>query len=258
MPTYRLLLEYDGTDYVGWQRQATGTSIQEVLEQALQHVLGGEVVRLVGSGRTDSGVHALGQVATFRTEIERSDRSLRLGLNSMLPPDIACRDARRVPDGFHALRSARRKHYRYRILDQGERSPLRARQVWFVRGPLDLDAMSSAAGHVLGTHDFTSFRGGGSAARTSVRTIHSLDIRRDGDEVVIDVTGGGFLRHMVRILVGNLVEVGLRRKPPGAMRDLLDLRDRTKAGKAAPAQGLCMVSVTYDVVDVALPEEDDE
>lgn len=256
MPTYRLVLEYEGTAYVGWQRQAVGTSIQEVVEGALARVLGGEEVRIVGSGRTDSGVHALGQVASFRARTERSDAALRMGLNSLLPPDVACRDARRVEDGFHALRGARRKVYRYRIQDQGERSPLRARHVWHMRTPLDLEAMREGARHLVGYHDFTSFRAGGSLARTSVRTIFDIRIQREMDEVQIFVEGGGFLRHMVRILVGTLVDVGRARLAPIQVAEILAAKDRTRASRTAPAHGLCMVSVTYG--DTETTEEEDE
>ena len=252
MPTYRLVLEYDGTDFVGWQRQAVGTSVQDVLEQALRSVLGGEEVHVVGSGRTDSGVHALGQVASFRCVTERSGDALRMGLNSLLPAGVACREAQRMRDDFHAMWSARRKTYRYRILDQGERSPLRARYVWHMRTRLDVPAMARAAALVVGTHDFTSFRGGGSDAKTSVRTIFSLDVARWEDEVRVSIEGGGFLRHMVRILVGTLVDVGRRRLAPSAIGDILAAKDRARASRTAPAQGLCLVSVWYPEM-----EEDD-
>ena len=243
---YRLLIEYDGTAYVGWQRQAVGVSIQGQLARALRQVLGGESVNVLASGRTDSGVHALGQVVGFRSTTLRSDLALQRGLNSVLPRDIACRGAQRVGLEFDACRDARYKVYRYRILDMGERSPLRERWVWHKRGPLDIAAMKRAAACLVGRHDFTSFRAAGSDAATSVRTVRAIGITRQADELRLLVGGEGFLRHMVRIMVGTLVQVGLGRMRAEDMMRVLSARDRAAAGMTAPAHGLCLMGVAYD------------
>ncbi len=246
MPTYRLVLEYDGTEYVGWQRQPVGSSIQGMLERALAEVMDEPSVALRAAGRTDSGVHALGQVASFSSDTVRDPSALRMGLNSLLPRDIVCRAAARVEDGFDALRRARGKHYRYRILDGGRRAALRARFLWQVRPALDEDAMRAAAAYLEGEHDFTSFRARGSSAASSTRLLRSIAVQRCEDELRIDVRGVGFLRHMIRIITGSLVDVGRGRWPPEQMTDVLAARDRSRAGKTAPACGLCLLTVFYD------------
>jgi len=245
MPSYRLLLEYDGTDYAGWQWQPGYRSVQGELERALARVMGQERVCAVGSGRTDAGVHAAGQVASFTSPVERAPRNLRLGLNSLLPPDITCLEAGLAPDGFDARMHALGKLYRYRLLDGNRRSALRARFVAHEHGELRVTAMAEAAAHLAGTHDFTSFRATGSDVPGSVRTLHRVDVARVGDEVVFEVEGDGFLRHMVRIIVGTLLEVGRGRRDPGWVAQVLAARDRGEAGRTAHAQGLCLVRVRY-------------
>jgi tRNA pseudouridine38-40 synthase len=243
--TWRLLIEYDGTAYAGWQWQPTGTTIQRLLEDALEKVLGGERVHVSGSGRTDAGVHALGQVASFTCSTPRLPHAIRLGLNCLLPRDMAVREARVAPEGFHACHGAVYKHYRYRILDTGERAPLRERFTWHWRGPLDVAVMAQAAPFLVGTHDFASFQGGRSDVKTTVRTLFSVDVNRRADEVWIDVAGSGFLRHMVRILVGTLVDVGRGVIPPERIGQILEAHDRCAAGRTAPACGLCLMEVRY-------------
>ncbi|MFH1466264.1 MAG: tRNA pseudouridine(38-40) synthase TruA [Pseudomonadota bacterium] len=245
MPSYRLLLEYDGTDYAGWQWQPDQATVQGEVEQAVARVMGHGPIRVVGSGRTDSGVHALGQVASFASPAERDPRNLRLGLNSVLPRDICCRDAQRAPDGFDARKHAKRKLYRYRLLDGNRRSALRLRQVACEPITLDVAAMARAAAHLVGTHDFTSFRAAGSDVPTSVRTLHRLEVARVADEIVFEVEGDGFLRAMVRIIVGTLVEVGRGRRDPESLLDVLAALDRSVAGRTALPQGLCLVWVEY-------------
>lgn len=242
---YRLELEYDGSAYVGWQRQAVGRSIQGAVEQALERILGGYRPKVVGSGRTDSGVHALCQVASFSAPVSRSPRALCRGLNSELPRDIACRRAMEVPPGFDACRHACCKTYRYRYLDGVARSPLRERFVWHLPRVLDAPAMAEAGAQLEGTHDFTSFRAGGSDAATSVRTLRRVRVERVEDEVQLWVVGEGFLRHMVRIMAGTLEGVGSGRLSPSAVAEVVRARDRTRAGKTAPAKGLCLLEVAY-------------
>jgi tRNA pseudouridine38-40 synthase len=245
MTTWRLRLEYDGTDYCGWQRQPRGTSIQALVEEALEQVLGGERVPVYASGRTDAGVHALGQVASFTASVPRSPGAIRMGLNSLLPRDIACRAADVVPEGFHACHSAISKHYRYRILDTGERAPLRERFTLYRRGPLDLERMREAAASLLGEHDFACFQASQADTRTTVRTLLRADLCRVDDEIHLDIEGTGFLRHMVRIIVGTLLQVGRGQKAPELIGELICRGDRRLAGPTAPACGLCLIDVHY-------------
>lgn len=244
MPLVRLTLEYDGTAYAGWQLQPNGLSVQEVVEGALAQVVG-EKVRLTSSGRTDAGVHARGMVAHFEAGRLLPMSAYREGVNRFLPPDIAVKDVQEAPAGFHARFSARGKWYRYLLFPSPVRSPLVARYSWQVRGALDLSVMQLAAVHFAGRHDFAAFRGAGCDAGTTVREIFSVDVAREGELVAIDVRGGGFLRNMVRVMVGTLVEVGLGRRLPSDVPLLLQEGRRPLAGRTAPPQGLCLMEVWY-------------
>jgi tRNA pseudouridine38-40 synthase len=255
MPTYRLLIEYDGTGFVGWQRQPEGISIQGLLEGALASICGLDRVTVMGSGRTDAGVHALGQVASFMAPVMREGHQLRRGLNSKLPAQVCCLEASRAPDGFDARLHARSKRYRYRILDGDRRSGLRQRFVLHERGRLDVGAMAVAAGALVGSHDFSSFRAAGSDVPTSIRTLHELRVERVEDEVRLEVAGSGFLRHMVRIMTGTLIEVGRGRLAPDAVAEVLAARDRAAAHKTAAACGLCLVSVDYAGADLCSADD---
>lgn len=244
MRTIKLTIEYDGTGYAGWQIQPNGLSVQEVLETALEK-LTGENVRLRSSGRTDAGVHARGMVAAFQTEKTIPLRAFSDGLNSLLPPDIAVREAEETHPDFNPRRDATGKHYRYTILNSSRRSPLNRMFVWRLGCGLDLAAMRRAACHFLGEKDFAAFRASNCAAKTTVRRIDSLDVSRNGDMIVIDVFGSGFLKNMVRIMVGTLVEVGRGAVAPEDIPGLIASGDRRKAGITAPPQGLCLVEVFY-------------
>ncbi|WP_050727549.1 tRNA pseudouridine(38-40) synthase TruA [Vulgatibacter incomptus] len=247
MRTLKLTLEYDGTDFVGWQVQPNGRTVQEVLEGALARLLGGESVRVTGAGRTDAGVHALGQVATFRTARELPLQAFEKGLNAILPDDVAVVSAEEVAEGFDARRSASGKRYVYRISNRPGRSPLRRRTHWELFRPLDVEAMQAAADRLLGEHDFSAFRAADCPAKTTVRILRRLDVRAGAaGEIVITAEATAFLKHMVRNLVGTLVEVGLGKREAGTMPALLASGDRRLAGRTAPAKGLVMEEVFYE------------
>jgi tRNA pseudouridine38-40 synthase len=245
MRTILLIVEYDGTAYSGWQIQPNGIGVQQVLEEALARMLG-EPVRVTSSGRTDAGVHAAGMAACFRTEKTLPLKAFSDGLNTLLPPDIAVRNAVEAPEGFNPRRDAVSKHYRYTILNAPRRSPLLRSRAWHVREPLDLDSMRQAAACLVGEHDFAAFRASNCGAQTTRRKLFSLTVQRDGDLVVIDVHGSGFLKNMVRIIAGTLVEVGRGRRCASDMLKMLESGDRHEAGMTAPPQGLCLMRVAYE------------
>jgi tRNA pseudouridine38-40 synthase len=245
MRNIRLLLEYDGTRYHGWQRQKNALTIQEVVETALSR-LTGEAVKLIGSGRTDGGVHALGQVANFRTAGAIPLKAFHEGLNSMLPYDIAVLEAGEAAPAFHARKSARSKTYEYRILNRPSRSPLHHHYGWWLPVPLDLEALVRAAAGLPGEHDFTAFRAAGSGNINPVRRVLQAQWRtHPGGWLKFTITATGFLRGMVRSLVGTMVEVGQGKRPPETLTELLSSGDRRRAGPTAPPQGLYLVEVLY-------------
>ena len=247
MPTFRLTLEYDGTDFEGWQDQGGARrTVQGCLVAALERI-SGRPVAVRGAGRTDAGVHAEAQLASARVATTLSADALQRALNGILPADVVVRSAERAGDGFDAGRCARSKLYRYRIWNAPTRSPLQARRALHVPQPLDVAAMRLAAAALVGRHDFASFRASGSSAKTSVRTLTRVEVRGNaGAEMLLDFEGTGFLRHMVRNLVGTLLEVGRGRRDPASMKELLDLRDRSAAGPTAPPHGLCLVRVDLE------------
>ncbi len=252
MPTYRLTVSYDGTDFVGWQRQLNGPSIQAALEGALAQLLG-HPVACRGAGRTDAGVHASGQVVSFHSErsFSRPDRALVHGVNNYLPPSVAVLSACVVPDEFDARFSSSGKLYRYQIWNASVRSPLHARTHWHVVNsgrPLNLLAMQAAAQVLVGHHDFAAFRAADCERRTTVRLLRRLEVCRSQLDPValhIEVEATAFLKQMVRILCGTLVEVGRDRMSIDHVASLLVSCDRTQAGPTAPAHGLQLCRVDY-------------
>jgi tRNA pseudouridine38-40 synthase len=243
-----LTLEYDGTDFAGWQLQPAARTVQGVFEEALREITG-EARRFVPAGRTDAGVHARGQVAHVDLESELGTPALERALNAVLPADVAVLEVRTVPERFHARHDARAKTYVYRILNRPMPSPLASRFTWHLRAELDVAAMAAGAALVLGTHDFSAFRGapGGVPEDESPRrSLARLDVARRGDEVHVAAEGRSFLRHMVRNLVGTLVEIGQGRRAPDEMAKVLASLDRAQAGPTAPAHGLCLERVLYD------------
>jgi tRNA pseudouridine38-40 synthase len=242
--TLRLLLEYDGTDFAGWQRQLGQRTVQACLEEALQ-VMTGQAVRVTGAGRTDAGVHAEGQVASVRVESRIPTTGFLRGLNANLPPDIAVREVSDVDPGFDARRSARGKTYRYLIWNHLVRSPLRGRSAWHYRAPLDTHAMREAAAAFVGEHDFRAFRASDCDRKSTVRLIRRFDVDRQGPLITCEVEGTAFLKNMVRIMVGTLVMAGGGELDPAGVRRLLEAGDRTQSGVTAPAHGLTLVRVAY-------------
>jgi tRNA pseudouridine38-40 synthase len=245
MPTFRITVAYDGTDYVGWQRQSNGVSIQALIEDALRE-LDGRDVAVAGAGRTDAGVHALGQVAGFTLAREIEPDALVRALNAHLPPAIRVFDAVEAPPAFHPRFGARVKTYRYQLWNADILSPFERGRAWHVPGPLDVKAMHAAARLVEGRHDFAAFQATGSSVATTEREIFVSRLSPCGMRMLCyEVEGNGFLRHMVRIIVGSLVEVGRGRRPIEWVAEILASRDRAAAGPTAPPQGLFLVHVAY-------------
>lgn len=241
---WALGVEYDGSDFVGWETQHNGPSVQAAVEEALARVAA-HPVPTVCAGRTDSGVHAWEQVIHFDTAVSRSPRSWTLGANANLPAGISVLWAHPVPDDFSARFSALSRRYRYLIYNRPIRlANLRRRMTWW-RRPLDVEAMRCAAVHLLGEHDFSAFRASGCQARTPVRTLSRLDVERTGEVVSLDVEANAFLHHMVRNIAGVLMAVGIGRFPPEWARQVLDGRDRRLGGVTAPPGGLYLYTVRY-------------
>ena len=252
MTTFKITLSYDGTGYVGWQRQANGISIQELIEGALRE-LDGRDVTVAGAGRTDAGVHALGQVAAFTIARDLGPAALVRALNAHLPHAIRVLTAEEAPATFHPRFGARTKTYRYRLWHDEVMSPFERAYAWHVPGPLDVDAMSAAARRLEGRHDFTAFQATGSSVATTEREIFESVFRTPHPEpgtsnpalLRYEIAGTGFLRHMVRIIVGSLVEIGRGRQPVDWIDRVIASRDRTSAGPTAPPHGLFLVRVEY-------------
>lgn len=248
MPTFKLTLAYDGTDFCGWQAQPGQRTVQGELETAWQAITG-ETVRVTAASRTDSGVHALGQVIGIQSVTRLETEQLLGGINAKLPADVLLRKIEAAPDNFHATHDSIGKRYRYRIHNDRLRPLFERGRLWHVPQPLDAGAMHTAGQAIVGTHDFAAFQAVGSPRESTVRTIHSLAVTRDkGDDaalVTIEVRGDGFLYNMVRIIAGSLVDVGAGRRDESFLAEALASCDRTTAGMTAPAQGLVLVEVEY-------------
>jgi len=245
MRRVKLTLTYDGTAYRGFQLQPNGPTIQALAEEALGRILQ-EAVKLRAAGRTDAGVHAREQVVDFADSGNRPLETILRGGNALLPPDIRIVSVDEVPLSFDARRHAKEKEYRYFLHLHPVASPFFSRHAWHIEKPLDLGAMREGLAHVVGEHDFASFRGQGCTAETTVRTVFRAELGEPYPELhVICISGGGFLRHMVRNIVGTLVDVGKGKVQPERVRELLSLRDRSEAGPTAPARGLFLWSITY-------------
>ncbi len=242
---FKIVVEYDGSAYRGWQRQKNGLSIQQVLEEAIKKITG-QKVSVIGSGRTDAGVHALNQVASFRCVTKLPVNSIYRGVNSVLPEDIVVKEMEEVPFEFHAQRDVKSKIYVYKICNQKLRPALGRNYSWFVRFDLDLPKMRQAAKYLLGTHDFSCFCATGTDVQDRVRTIMNIEIKKVAQgNIEIIVEAKGFLKYMVRNIIGTLVEVGRGKRLPEEMKKIIASRDRKIAGATAPAHGLFLMEVKY-------------
>lgn len=244
MRNIKLTIEYDGSGYVGWQRQPSGPTIQETIETSLMTITG-EDIKLLGSGRTDSGVHALGQVANFRTGTALSPTELQKGLNSLLPKDIVITAAEDAEPGFHAQLSAKNKTYIYKILNRPFPSALLRDRAWFVPYPLKARLMNEAARTLVGEHDFRAFAQSGATVKSTVRTVLRAGVTKRKDILEFSIEADGFMKRMVRLIVGTLVQVGKERISPVEFYGILESGEKTKFVHAAPARGLYLKEVKY-------------
>lgn len=245
MPRYKIKIEYDGTDFVGWQRQENHLSIQQVIEEAIASFSQEEVV-LYGSGRTDAGVHALGQVAHFDLSKPHSDKTIRDAINAhMRDYNISILSAETVDDEFHARFSAKKRSYLYRILNRRAPSALDKNRVWWVPVPLDSQKMNEAAKYLIGHHDFSSFRAAQCQAKSPEKTVDSVIVEQFGEEIHIKAIAPSFLHHQIRNFAGSLKLVGAGKLEPIQIKEILEAKDRRVAGPTAPACGLYFVSVMY-------------
>ena len=253
MRTIKLTLEYDGTPFHGWQSQPGKVTVQGELEKAL-HKITGEEISVIGAGRTDAGVHALGQVASFRTNSKIPLNGLLKALNSIVPKEMAVISCDEAPENFHPIRDACYKVYVYHIVSVASRVPILNQRAWIVASHIDVDAIKRATAFLKGKHDFSSFRASGSSVKSSIREIYRADFSMmkeppfpvlRGDHYLFTIAANGFLRYMVRNIVGTLMEIGLGRRPWPYMEAILEAKDRTMAGRTAPPQGLYLKEVSF-------------
>ncbi|TDT50400.1 tRNA pseudouridine(38-40) synthase TruA [Fonticella tunisiensis] len=244
MRNIKIVIEYDGTRYAGWQRQKNAMSIQEVVEDAISS-LTKEDITIIGSSRTDAGVHARGQVANFFTDTKIPTEKLPQAINARLPEDITVILAEEVSDNFHARYCSRGKRYSYTILNRRAKPAYMRNYVMHCPYALDFEAMVKASRAFLGKHDFSAFRASGSSVKTSVRTVRQLELIKDGDIIKMFIEADGFLYNMVRIIAGTLVDIGRGRIAGSEIEEIILSKDRERAGQTAPASGLCLEKVYY-------------
>lgn len=255
MKNYLLQIEYFGENYNGWQRQTSFPSVQNEIEKALSKVANHKI-EVICAGRTDSGVHATSQIANYFSDADRSLMAWKRGLNAILPNDIKIVDVREISNDFNSRFAATRRSYNYVIYNAQVSSPIFAKHSLWENRPLDINKMNQAAKYLLGKQDFSSFRSSQCQANTSFRTIHKAEFSKHGNFIVFEVKGNAFLHHMIRNIIGSLVNIGLRQKEPFWIKELLDAKDRTIAAKTARAQGLYFVGVEYDDFEYSRPVKD--
>ena len=244
MKRVKIVVAYDGTNYRGWQIQNNGETIESMLNRAISS-LTGEDIHVMGSSRTDSGVHAMGNVAVFDTEARMAADKFSYALNQRLPEDIRIQMSEEVEPDFHPRYCDSEKTYEYRILNRKFPVPTERLYSYFYHYKLDVDKMREATSYLIGRHDFASFCGSGAQVKTTIRTVTGIEVFRDGDIVTIRVSGTGFLYNMVRIISGTLIEIGNGQYPPERMQKILDAKDRSAAGPTAPAQGLTLMGIQF-------------
>lgn len=241
---YMLRVAYDGTKYCGWQIQPVGDTVEGKLKEALDNLFNKDI-NLIGASRTDAGVHSEGNVAVFDCETSIPANKIKYALNNLLPEDIVVTESCEVADDFHPRHTDCVKTYQYRILNTELPDPNRRMNSHFYRGKLDMDAMKKGASHIIGEHDFVCFMASGSQVKDTVRHVYSLDLDRNDDMITMTITGNGFLYNMVRIIAGTLIAVGQGKIKPDEVRDIIESKDRTRAGQTAPAKGLTLKKIEY-------------
>lgn len=245
MRNIKLIIEYDGKDYNGWQKQPDKLNIQGEIEKAIQNITG-ETVELYASGRTDAGVHALGQVANFKTSSHIPIQKMAIAINSQVKKSIRIIQAEEVEEDFHSRYNCKKKTYRYIINNSEHGSAIYRNMEYHMPVKLDIESMKKSIKYFEGEHDFKAFKSSGTSSKSSVRTIYKAEIKTNGDRIIIELTGNGFLYNMVRIIAGTVVDVGLGKIKPEEIPDIIEKQDRTRAGKTLPPQGLYLVKVEYD------------
>lgn len=249
MKRVMLTVAYDGTDYCGWQIQSNGLTVEEVINRELSDLLK-EPIAVIGASRTDSGVHALGNVAVFDTDTKIPAEKLSFALNQRLPRDIVIQQSREVPSDFHPRYCNSKKTYQYKILNTRFPVPTHRLYSYFVYYPLQVDAMAEGASYLVGEHDFKSFCSTRTQVTDTVRRIYDITVKKEEDMITVTISGNGFLYNMVRIIIGTLVKVGLGIYPPIHVKEILEQRDRMAAGPKAPSQGLTLMKIEYPDLDI--------
>ena len=245
MRNIKLTIEYDGKDFNGWQKQPDKLNIQGNIEKVISEITK-EEIELIGSGRTDAGVHAIGQVANFKTNSNIPIEKFAIAINSRLKKSIIIKKAEEVPERFHSRYNCKKKTYRYIINNSDMGSAIYRNLEYNIKMPLNLENMKKASKYFEGEHDFSAFKGSGTSSKSSVRTIYSADVKKENERIIIELTGNGFLYNMVRIISGTLVEVGLGKIRPEEIKDIIDSKNRQMAGKTLPPYGLYLVEVNYN------------
>ncbi|MFR7544725.1 MAG: tRNA pseudouridine(38-40) synthase TruA [Clostridia bacterium] len=245
MRNIKLTIEYDGKDFNGWQKQPNKLNIQGNIEKVISEITK-EEIELIGSGRTDAGVHAIGQVANFKTNSNIPIEKFAIAINSRLKKSIIIKKAEEVPERFHSRYNCKKKTYRYIINNSDMGSAIYRNLEYNIKMPLNLENMKKASKYFEGEHDFSAFKASGTSSKSSVRTIYSADVKKENERIIIELTGNGFLYNMVRIISGTLVEVGLGKIRPEEIEDIIDSKNRQMAGKTLPPYGLYLVEVNYN------------